>query len=73
MIEQALCQIEGARAELLPHRRACERELVHADAVIRGRQQRGDAELAQAREEVVGVQDGDLRRIAQTGGAERAA
>ncbi len=45
---------------------------MHADAVEGGRQVLGDARSSEQREQVVGVEDGDLRRLSQPLGAERA-
>ena len=46
VVEQALGEVERLEPELALHRRAGEHELVHADAVVGGRQVLGDALLA---------------------------
>ncbi len=54
------------------HRAAGEHELVHAQLAVGERQVLGDAVLAQAREQVVGVQHGGLGGVLQAVAAERA-
>ena len=71
VVEQALGEVERLEPEVLLHRRAREHELVHADAVVGGRQVLGDALLLEPREQVVGVQHRGLRRLLEAVAAER--
>ncbi len=71
-VEQPLGEVERLDLQGALHRPARQHELVHAQLAVGHGQLLGDAELAQPREQVVGVQHRRLGRIAQTVGAERA-
>ena len=69
VVEQPLGEVERADAQRALHRPAGEHELVHADAVVGGREMLA-GRLAQPRQQVVGVQHGGLRRLLQPVAAE---
>ena len=72
VVEQSLGQVERLDVQLAAHRLAGEDELVHAQPVVGDRQVLRDARLSELREEVVGVQNGRFRGLAQPRGPERA-